>query len=150
MLLTMLSARLPCSAIFSRLPVSISIVSSISARLSSSSVAIAGAVVSFNSSSSSTDRLAKLLTKLSGFLISWAMPAVSWPERGHLLGLDQIGLRRLQIAIGGFGGIPSGADFGFGPLALGDVAVDQHEAAIGHRVVAHLDDPAIGAGAFEA
>ena len=77
MLLTMLSARLPCSAILSRLPVSISIVSSISARLSSSSAASAGAAVSFSSSSSSTERPAKLLTKLSGFLISCAMPAVS-------------------------------------------------------------------------
>jgi hypothetical protein len=42
MLLTMPSARRPCSAIFSRLPVNIPIVSSISARLSSPSVAIAG------------------------------------------------------------------------------------------------------------
>ena len=42
--------------------------------------AIAGAAVSFNSSSSSTERLAKLLTKFSGFLISCAMPAVSWPN----------------------------------------------------------------------
>ena len=80
MLLTILSARFPCSAIFSRLPVSISIVSSISARLSSSSAVIAGAAVSFNSSSNSTDSPAKLLTKLSGFLISWAIPAVSWPS----------------------------------------------------------------------
>src|SRR3954449_7630916 len=32
---------------------------------------------SFNSSRSSTDSPAKLLTKLSGFLISWAIPAVS-------------------------------------------------------------------------
>ena len=29
---------------------------------------------------SSTETLEKLLTKLSGFLISWAMPAVSWPS----------------------------------------------------------------------
>ena len=49
--------------------------SSISARFSSPSALIAGAAVSFNSSSNSTDSLAKLLTKLSGFLISWAMPS---------------------------------------------------------------------------
>src|SRR5581483_3215116 len=78
--LTMLSARRPCSPILSRLPVSISIVSSRSARLSSSSVSSAGPAISFSSSSSSIDRWAKLLTKLSGFLISWAMPAVSWPS----------------------------------------------------------------------
>ena len=33
-----------------------------------------------NSSISSTETDEKLLTKLSGFLISWAMPAVSWPS----------------------------------------------------------------------
>ena len=41
---------------------------------------MAGAAMSFNSSSSSFESEAKLLTKLSGFLISWAMPAVSWPN----------------------------------------------------------------------
>jgi len=57
--------------------VSIWTTSSISARLSSSSTASAGAAVSFSSPNSSTDKSAKLLTKLSGFLISWAMPAVN-------------------------------------------------------------------------
>ena len=33
-----------------------------------------------NSSMSSTETAEKLLTKLSGFLISWAMPAVNWPS----------------------------------------------------------------------
>ena len=33
-----------------------------------------------NSPTSSRDSAEKLLTKLSGFLISWAMPAVSWPS----------------------------------------------------------------------
>ena len=36
--------------------------------------------VSPSSSTSSRVRAEKLLTKLSGFLISWAMPAVSWPS----------------------------------------------------------------------
>jgi len=123
MLLTMPSARRPCSAIFSRLPVSIPIVSSIPVRLSSSSAPIAGAVVSFNSPSNSTERSAKLLTKFSGFLISWAMPAVNWP-RGHLLGLDQAGPSSFQIAVRVFGSIPSRSDLGLGSLALGNVAVD--------------------------
>ena len=35
---------------------------------------------SCNSSMSSAETAEKLLTKLSGFLISWAMPAVSWPR----------------------------------------------------------------------
>ena len=98
MLLTMLSARLPCSAILSRLPVSISTVSSISARVSSSSVAMPGAALSFSSSSSSIESPAKLLTKFSGFLISCAIPAVSWPSAAIFSRLDQIGLRRLQVA----------------------------------------------------
>jgi hypothetical protein len=46
------------------------------------SVATAGAAASFNSSSNSTDSPAKLLTKLSGFLISCAIPAVSHVGRG--------------------------------------------------------------------
>src|SRR4051812_19047211 len=35
---------------------------------------------SFSSSVSSAETAEKLLTKFSGFLISWAMPAVSWPS----------------------------------------------------------------------
>jgi hypothetical protein len=46
------------------------------------------------------------------------------PERGHLLGLDEARLGRLQVAIGGFGGIPRGMDLGLCALPLGDVAVD--------------------------
>ena len=41
---------------------------------------LSGATASCSSSSRSTDRSEKLLTKLSGFLISCAMPAVSWPS----------------------------------------------------------------------
>jgi hypothetical protein len=97
MLLTMPSARRPCSAILSRLPVSIPIVSSISVRLSWLSAAIAGAAVSFNSSSNSTERSAKLLTKLSGFLISWAMPAVNWPNEAIFSAWIRLGsLRKLM------------------------------------------------------
>ena len=77
MLLTMPSARRPFSVIFSRLLVSTPTTSSISARLSSSSAPGAVAATDFSSPKSSTERLAKLLTKLSGFLISWAIPAVT-------------------------------------------------------------------------
>ena len=48
-----------------------------------------------NSSMSSTDTAEKLLTKLRGFLISCAMPAVSWP-RSKLFRLDQAVLRSLR------------------------------------------------------
>ena len=135
------SARRPCSAIFSRLPVSISTVSSISARVSSSSAAIAGAAAAFNSSSNSTDSPAKLLTKLSGFLISWAMPAVSWPSEAIFSACTRLACAVLSSRKRRFGGVAGGADLCLGALAFGDVAVDQHKAAARHRVAAHLDDP---------
>ena len=50
----------------------------------------------------------------------------------------------------GFGGVARRADLRLGALALGDVAVDQHEAAVRHRVAADLDDPAVRAGSLEA
>ena len=46
---------------------------------------------------SSTETAEKLFTKLSGFLISWAIPAVSWPERGQFLRLDQAVLCGAQV-----------------------------------------------------
>src|ERR1700704_2270579 len=73
MFLTMESARLPCCTTFSRLPFSICVSSSISSRVLSSSAA--GLSTSFSSSINSADSAEKLLTKLSGFLISCAMPA---------------------------------------------------------------------------
>ena len=75
MFLTMESARLPCCTTLSRLPRSVSVNSSISARAFSSIVKPFRA--SCNSSINSVESAEKLLTKLSGFLISWAMPAVS-------------------------------------------------------------------------
>ncbi len=89
MLLTMPSARRPCSAILARLPVSMPTISSISARVSSPSDVTTGAAVSFSSSSNSTERSAKLLTKLSGFFISWAMPAVNCPSAAIFSPQDQ-------------------------------------------------------------
>ena len=46
---------------------------------------------------SSTDTAEKLLTKLSGFLISWAMPAVSWPSEASFSRLDEAILRGPQV-----------------------------------------------------
>ena len=77
-------------------------------------------------------------------------PGGQLAERRHLLGLDQIGLRRLEVTVRGFGGVARGADLGLAALALGDVAVDQHEATFGHRIVAHFDHLPVGARALEA
>jgi hypothetical protein len=65
-------------------------------------------------------------------------------ERGHILRLDQIGLRRLQLAIRSLGRIARGADLLFAVLAFGDVGVDQHEPTLGNRIVAHLDHAPVG------
>ncbi len=79
MFLTIESARLPCCTTLSRLPCSISAISLISCP----QLCCRGwrpPSASRNSSMSSTEMAEKLLTKLSGFLISCAIPAVSWPS----------------------------------------------------------------------
>src|SRR5262249_42213026 len=75
MFLTMASARLPCCTILSRLPRNVCISSVISPRFFS--LTFKSASASRNSSIISADNPEKLLTKLSGFLISCAIPAVS-------------------------------------------------------------------------
>jgi hypothetical protein len=76
--LTMASARLPCCTTFSRSPRSVFINSVISPRLFS--FGLASSSTSCNSSINSAESAEKLFTKLSGFLISCAIPAVSWPS----------------------------------------------------------------------
>src|SRR5262249_28904601 len=144
MLLTMPSARLPCSAILSRLPRSISTTSSTAARSSSPSPATAGAVVSFSSSNSSPDSSAKLLTKLSGFLISCAIPAVSWPSAAIFCAWTRLACVVCN-SCRARGGVACVTDLSLGALPLGDLAVDQHHSAARYRIAAHLDDPAIRA-----
>ena len=96
MLLTMPSARWPCSAILSRLLVSRSIVSPNSARVSSSSPASTG-----------VGRLLQLVQQLdreAGEVVDEVQRVLDLvgdaggelAERGHLLGLDQVGLGSLQ------------------------------------------------------
>ena len=75
MFLTMASARLPCCTILSRLPRNVSVSSAISPRIFRLTRFTFRA--SRNSSISSAETPEKLLTKLSGFLISCAIPAVS-------------------------------------------------------------------------
>ena len=59
-------------------------------------------------------------------------PGGQLAERRHLLGLDQIGLRRLQVAQRRLGGVARGADLRFGALSFAfetvplDQAVAQH------------------------
>jgi len=61
-------------------------------------------------------------------------------KRGHFFGLHKTGLSRFQITIGCLGGIPSRPDLGLRALALGNIAVDENEAAIRNRIPADLDD----------
>ena len=72
------------------------------------------------------------------------------PERGHLLGMDQIGLDRLQFAERRLRRVPRRPNFRLRVLALGHIAINQHEAAARHRVAAHLDDAAVRTGPLEA
>ena len=79
MFLTIESARLPCCTTLSRLPFSMS---GQLVDLGAQACRRAGALAAprCSSSISSADSDEKLLTKFSGFLISCAMPAVSWPS----------------------------------------------------------------------
>src|SRR5437868_6598643 len=70
-------------------------------------------------------------------------------ERGHLLGLDKARLGSLEVAKGCFSGVAGGTDLSLGALALGDVAVNEDKAAIGHRVVTNFEDAVVWTCALE-
>ena len=92
---------------------------------------------------------AKLLTKFSGFLISCAMPAVSWPSEAIFSAWIRLAWAAFSaVAYARFRCIARGADFRLAALALSDVREDQHEVAIGYRVVTDLYHPAVRAGAL--
>src|SRR5215208_3600492 len=91
MFLTIESARLPCWTTFSRLPFSMWVSSSSSARFLSSTATSLRA--SPSSSTNSWESVEKLLTKFSGFLISCG----ELPERGELLRLNKAILRGAQL-----------------------------------------------------
>ena len=106
-------------------------------------------------SSSSTERAAKLLTKLSGFLISCAMPAVSWPSEAIFsawirLAWAVFSSRKAASIVRLASCAASRAAAISASLRLRSVmsAIDQHETAAGHRVVADFDHAAIGTGAI--
>ena len=71
-------------------------------------------------------------------------------ERSELFGLDQPVLCRLQITQRRLGRVSRCANRLLGMLPLGDVAVDKYEAATGHWIAAHLDDPTVWPRPFEA
>ena len=62
--------------------------------------------------------------------------------------LQDVGRGRLPLQRR-LGGVARGADRRLRPPALGDVAVDQHEAATRHGVAAHFDHRPVGARALE-
>ena len=64
--------------------------------------------------------------------------------------MHQSVLSRLQVAQCLFGSVSCQANRFLSALTLGDVGIDQHKAAVRHRVPPDLDDPAIGTRAFVA
>src|SRR6185437_15767791 len=60
-------------------------------------------------------------------------------KRGHLFGLDQVRLSGPKFVKRAFCSIAGLANFCLGLLALGDVAIDQHEPATRHRVMPHFE-----------
>ena len=77
---TMWLARSPCERMRSRLSVRSDEISWISSRSSALKVSPPSSRISLSSSMSSPETSEKFLTKFSGFLISWATPAVSSPR----------------------------------------------------------------------
>ena len=108
--LTMPSARLPCSVIFSRLLVSMAddVVDLGALFVGQRGEARRGGLLQF----------AQQIDRQSGEVVDEVQRVLDLvrdaggelAERGHLLRLDQVGLRGLQVAQGGFGGVACGAD----------------------------------------
>ena len=96
MLLTMPSARRPCSAIFSRLPVIRSIVSSNSARASSLDPDQHGRGGLLQLVQQLDRQAGEVVDEVQRVLDLVGDAGGELAERGHLLGLDQVGLGRLQ------------------------------------------------------
>ena len=71
-------------------------------------------------------------------------------ECRHLLGMQEAGLCRLQLAQCPLGGVARRPDLFFGALPLGDIGVDHDKAAARHRVAPHLDDTTVGSRVLEA
>jgi len=77
-------------------------------------------------------------------------PGGQLTQSRHLLGVQQAGLRRLQLAECPLGGVTRRVDLFLGALPLGDVTVDDYEPAPRHGIAAHLDNASVGARVLEA
>ena len=77
-------------------------------------------------------------------------PGGELAQGGHLLGLDQVRLRRLQLSERVLGSVARDTDLFLRALPLGDVAVDRDEAAARHRVDADFENAPIGAHPLDA
>ena len=105
------------------------------ARCSRRAIASAGAAVSFISSSKLDGQAREVVDEIERVLDFVGDAGGQLAERGHFLGLDQIGLRRLQIVQSGFGGVARGARFHFRllPFAFEPVSFDQASAQHAER-----------------
>jgi len=134
MLLTMPSARLPCSAIFSRLLVRLVGIE----KGEGCGLSLLHLVEELDGQArevvDEVERVLDLVGDARGKLA----------ERCHFLSLDQARLCRLQLTKRDFGSVARRVDPLLCPLALGDVAVDQHEAAARNRVAANLQYAPVG------
>jgi hypothetical protein len=70
-------------------------------------------------------------------------------QGGHLLGMNEARLRRAQFGERRLGGVARGADLGLGALPLGNVAEHQDKAATRDRIATDLDDLPVRPGALE-
>src|SRR5215469_2797961 len=128
MLLTMPSARLPCSAILSV------------ASQHLDDLVNGGTLVFAERRHYRRRRLPQFqqqLTRQLGEVVDEVErvfdlvgdPGGQLTEGRHLLGMDEAGLRRLELAQRSLGGVARRPDLGLGALALSDVADDQYKAA---------------------
>src|SRR5215831_17210422 len=148
MFLTMESARWPCCTTLPRLSYKVPVSSLTSSRTLPGSAT--GLSTSFNSSVNSDETAAKLFTKLSAFLISCAMPAVSCPSAAIFCAWTRLACAACKSRNAVSAASRAARMAFFGLLPVGDVGVDQHEAAAGNRIPTHLDDAAIGPRALDA
>ena len=130
------SARLPCSVIFCRLLVSSrrDVLDVGALVLGQRSRSRGGGFLQFRQQ---IDReVGEVVDEVQRVLDLVRDAGGELAERGHFLGLDQIGLGDFELAEGGLdrargflGRVTGGGDLGLGAFAFGDVGVDDDEAA---------------------
>ena len=105
-----------------------------------------GATASFSSLNRSTDRYGEVVDEVERVLDLVRDAGGELAQRGHLLGLDQIGLGGLQFAKAVSCRIAGSTDFRLAALTLADVRVDEHETTTRHGVVTDFDHLSIRPG----